>query len=173
MWGFQLWANLPASEKMTDPRYRGLTGCDIPEVHAADDVLVRIIAGEADGVRGPVEGIVIDPEYLDVSVPPGCSFEHAVEPGHTCFAYAIDGAAEFAPGTEAENRQVILYGEGDHVLVRAGDAGARFLLVSGLPLREPIAWGGPIVMNTEEELGVAFAEYRDGTFIKHAAPPTE
>jgi len=170
MWGFQLWANLPASEKMCDPRYRGLTGGDIPEVDAADGVLVRVIAGEVDGVRGPVEGIVIDPEYLDVTVPPGCSFEHAVEPGHTAFAYAIEGAGEFAAGTEAANREVVLYGEGDHVLVRASDAGARFLLLSGLPLREPIAWGGPIVMNTAEELRTAFREYDGGTFIKHAAP---
>jgi redox-sensitive bicupin YhaK (pirin superfamily) len=170
MWGFQLWANLPAAEKMTDPRYRGLVGAEIPTVHRADDVSVRVIAGEVDGVRGPVEGIVIDPEYLDVTVPPGCSFEHAVDPAHTAFAYAIEGAGEFAPEADLANRQIVLYADGDHVRVRAGDAGVRFLLLSGRPLHEPIAWGGPIVMNTREELQQAFAEYRDGTFIKHPVP---
>jgi redox-sensitive bicupin YhaK (pirin superfamily) len=170
MWGFQLWANLPAADKMTDPRYRGLTGLDIPEVRLADEVCVRVIAGEVDGVRGPVEGIVIDPEYLDVTVRPGCTFEHGVEPGHTAFAYAIEGAGEFAPEADLGNRQVILYTDGDSVRVRAGDRGVRFLLLSGRPLREPIAWGGPIVMNTEEELREAFREYGEGTFIKHPLP---
>lgn len=171
MWGFQLWANLPQEQKMTDPRYRGLTDSEIPEVHPGDDVCVRVIAGEVAGVRGPVEGIVIDPQYLDVTVPPGCGFEHEVEFGHTAFAYAIDGAGEFAPETELHNRQVVLYGEGDRVTVRASDAGVRFLLLSGRPLGEPIAWGGPIVMNTPEELRTAFREYREGTFIKHPEPP--
>ncbi len=171
MWGFQLWANLPAAEKMTEPRYRGLTGVDIPEVRREDiGTCVRVIAGEVDGVRGPVEGIVIDPQYLDVTVRPGCTFEHGIEPGHTAFAYAIEGGGEFAPEADLVNRQVVLYTDGDSVRVRAGDTGVRFLLLSGRPLREPIAWGGPIVMNTHEQLREAFAEYRDGTFIKHPVP---
>lgn len=171
MWGFQLWTNLPASEKMRDPRYQGLTQSEIPQVAAGPGVSAGVIAGEVAGVRGPVAGIVTDPEYLDVTVDPGCTFEHGVEPGHTCFAYAIAGAGEFAPGTDAENRTVVLFSDGDHVAVRAGDAGVRFLLLSGMPLREPIAWGGPIVMNTDAELREAFREYRAGTFVKVGASP--
>jgi len=166
MWGFQLWANLPATEKMRDPFYRGLTDCDIPQVVTATGAVVRVIAGEVDGVVGPVEGIVIDPEYLDVTVPAGSSFAHPVELGHTAFAYCIDGSGEFADGTHLENRQCVLYADGDSVQVSAGDTPVRFLLLSGRPLREPIAWRGPIVMNTAEELRTAFREYSEGTFVK-------
>lgn len=171
MWGFQLWANLPAREKMCDPHYRGLTGADIPKYETSSGVTVRVIAGEVDGVRGPVQGIAIDPEYLDVSVPAGTEFVHPVEPGHTCFAYAIAGEGEFAPGVRAENRTVVLYGDGDHVRITAGDEGTRLLLLSGRPLHEQIAWRGPIVMNTDDELRTAFREYRDGTFVKVGAVP--
>ncbi|MDH4139797.1 MAG: pirin family protein [Coriobacteriia bacterium] len=169
MWGFQLWANLPAHEKRRDPHYRGLTGCEIPIVATAEGAVVRVIAGEVDGVTGPVEGVVIDPEYLDVSVPPGSAFEHAVEPGHTAFAYCIDGEAEFAPGTRLRNYQAVLYSDGDIVRIETVGRPVRFLFLSGRPLREPIAWRGPIVMNTEEELRAAFREYRDGTFVKRGA----
>ncbi len=171
MWGFQLWANLPAAEKMRDPFYRGLTDCDIPRVETASGATVRVIAGQVEGVRGPVEGIVIDPEYLDVTVPAGASFEHSVEPGHTAFAYCIDGTGEFAQGTRLENRQCVLFGQGDVVQVNADDSSVRFLLLSGRPLRESIAWRGPIVMNTAEELHTAFREYQEGTFVKVGAAP--
>lgn len=170
MWGFQLWANLPAAHKMRDPFYRGLTDCDIPQVTTSEGAVVRVIAGQVDGVSGPVEGIVIDPEYLDVTVPAGAAFEHPVASGHTAFAYCIGGAGRFAPGTRLENRQCVLYGDGDHVRIEADDAPVRFLLLSGRPLGEPIAWRGPIVMNTAEELRTAFREYEEGSFVKVGAP---
>jgi redox-sensitive bicupin YhaK (pirin superfamily) len=166
LWGFQLWANLPAAEKMSDPRYRGLTDCDIPAFTTAEGASVRVIAGEVEGVRGPVEGIVIDPEYLDVTVPPGCEFTHPVETGHTAFAYCIDGTADFAPEAPLSNRSVVLYGDGDHVRVTTAETPVRFLLLSGKPLHEPIAWHGPIVMNTVDELQTAFREYQEGGFVK-------
>jgi len=169
MLGFQLWANLPAAEKMCDPRYRGLTDCDIPTLTTAEGATVRVIAGEVDGVRGPVEGIVIDPEYLDVTVPAGSTFTHAIEADHTAFAYCIEGAGEFAPEAPLSNRKVVLFGEGDHVRVETAEQPVRFLLLSGRPLREPIAWRGPIVMNTDEELRTAFREYHEGTFVKVGA----
>lgn len=171
MWGFQLWANLPAVEKMRDPRYRGLAGVDIPSVVTASGATVRVIAGEVEGVRGPVDGIVIDPEYLDVTVSPGAEFTHPIDPDHTVFAYCIAGEGEFAPEAPLENRQVCLYALGDHVRVRGGREGVRFLLVSGRPLGEPIAWRGPIVMNTADELRTAFREYDEGTFVKVGTPP--
>jgi redox-sensitive bicupin YhaK (pirin superfamily) len=165
MWGFQLWANLPAAEKMRDPHYRGLKDCDIPSVTTESGATVRVVAGEVEGVRGPVEGIVIDPEYLDVTVPAGEAFEHEVAPDHTVLAYCIAGSGEFAPEAPLANRQLCVFGEGDHVRVEAGGEGVRFLLLSGLPLREPIAWHGPIVMNTREELVTAFDELDAGTFV--------
>jgi len=171
MWGFQLWANLPAAEKMRDPRYRGLTGAGIPSVVTESGATVRVIAGEVEGVRGPVEGIVIDPEYLDVTVPAGAEFTHTIDPDRTAFAYCIAGGGEFAPEVPLEDRQACLYAAGDHVRVRAGDDGVRFLLVSGRPLGEPIAWGGPIVMNTADELREAFREYEEGTFVKVGSVP--
>jgi redox-sensitive bicupin YhaK (pirin superfamily) len=169
MYGFQLWANLPASEKMCDPSYRGLTDCDIPQVTTADGCCIRVIAGEVDGVRGPVEGIVIDPQYLDVTVPPGSRFVHAVEPGHTVFTYVVEGAGDFAPEAPVTDGTVVLYGDGETVEVTTGAQHARFLLLAGKPLREAIAWRGPIVMNTDEELRTAFREYSDGTFVKVGA----
>jgi len=172
MGGFQLWANLPAADKMMDPRYRSLSCEDSPLVITDAGAQVRVIAGEVDGVRGPVDDVVIDPEYLDVSLPAGAEFVHPVPAGHTAFAYVHAGVAEFAPGVEVGNTTVVLFGDGDHVRIRAtGDETARFLLISGRPLGEPIAWRGPIVMNTDEELRVAFAEYREGTFVKVGAVP--
>ena len=171
MWGFQLWANLPAAEKMRDPRYRGLTSAEIPSVTTDTGTTVHVIAGEVEGVRGPVEGIVIDPEYLDVSVPANSEFTHEIAPAHTAFAYCIEGSAEFAPDTSLENRQAVLFSEGDFVRVVTQDRPVRFLLVSGRPLGEPIAWRGPIVMNTEEELRKAYSELQDDTFVKVGSAP--
>ena len=169
MGGFQLWANLPASHKMTDPRYCGVPADEIPAV-VTPDSSVRVICGEVDGVSGPVRDIVAGPEYLDVTVLPGRSWSHPVTPGHTVFAYLFEGSACFGPeGSEtvcANQGTVVLFGDGDEVAVRAGKDSARFLLISGAPLGEPVAWGGPIVMNTREELERAFDEYRHGTFVK-------
>jgi redox-sensitive bicupin YhaK (pirin superfamily) len=183
--GFQLWANLPASHKMMDPRYRGLESGDIPVVEQEGGAVVRVIAGEVDGTRGPVREIVTDPLYLDVTLPPGGGFARKENPGRTVFAYVfggsgffdeqkepysfeVEGGRYFDLGGEAAigPGSVVLYGGGDGVRIAAADEGARFLLVSGRPLREPVAWYGPIVMNTQEELRVAFQEYRDGTFIR-------
>jgi redox-sensitive bicupin YhaK (pirin superfamily) len=171
MGGFQLWANLPASNKMMDPRYRDVTASTIPVVKTKDGAEVRIIAGRVEGTSGPVADVVTQPEYLDVSVPAGAGFRHGVPPGHTVFAYVIEGAGSFAPegGSTTRAGYLVLYGDGEELAVTAGKAGARFLLVSGKPIREPVAWYGPIVMNTEEELQVAFREYRYGTFIKKGA----
>ena len=167
--GFQLWANLPASHKMMDPRYRDITKDQIPEVIVNDKVRVKIICGEVNGVKGPVQDIITDPEYLDVSIEPNSEFRHLVNKTHNAFAYIIEGEAVFDP-TKAEIVSVehlIIFDEGDEVLIRTKDKPVRFLLISGKPIREPVAWRGPIVMNTEEELRIAFNEYNKGTFIKH------
>ncbi len=172
MGGFQLWANLPAADKMMDPRYRSISADDSPVVATASGARVRVIAGEVEGVRGPVDDVVIDPEYLDVALPAGAEFAHPIAPDHTAFAYVHGGVAEFARRVQAADGTAVLFGEGDHVRVRAtGGEAARFLLISGRPLGEPIAWRGPIVMNTDEELRSAFAEYREGTFVKVGAVP--
>jgi redox-sensitive bicupin YhaK (pirin superfamily) len=185
MWGFQLWANLPASHKMMDPRYREVKRDQIPEADLENGVKARVICGEAGGVKGPVRNIVIDPQYLDVKVPAGAVFAHPVREMYTAFAYIIDGAGFFdenrnCDGFDTETMSyfdisrdcllrketVVLWGEGDEIRVTAVEKGVRFLLVSGKPLREPVAWQGPIVMNTREELRTAFREYQEGTFIK-------
>jgi len=169
MWGFQLWANLPASAKMMDPRYQEIKRSDIPEVTTAGGATVRVICGQVDGVRGPVREIVTDPEYLDVSLPPGATFTHSVKAGHTVFAYVFEGEGYFDPGRDPATREtVVLYGPGDTVEVSTEEQPVRFLLVAGRPLKEPVAWHGPIVMNTQEELRVALREYEQGTFVKHA-----
>lgn len=189
MGGFQLWANLPASMKMMEPRYRDIRKAQIPEVSLESGVKVRIVCGEVRGVRGPVRDIVIDPEYLDVSMPPGSVFTHPIQRGHTAFAYVIEGKGYFDENRDSFSRDVvgrnyfdfdreclcsaedlILYAEGEHVSISSREEGLRFLLISGKPIGEPVAWGGPIVMNTQEELKVAFEEYRNGTFIKHGKP---
>jgi len=167
--GFQLWANLPRDRKMMDPRYRDVHAADVPEVACPGGARVKVIAGEVNGVRGPIEGVVIDPEYLDVTVPPDASFTHPVTPGHTVFAYVFEGGGDFGPGKEDGDRTagtLVHYGDGDAVTVTAGPEGVRFLLVSGRPIGEPVAWYGPIVMNTREELRTAAQELKDGTFIK-------
>ena len=167
--GFQLWANLPASHKMMDPRYRDITKEQIPEVIVNDSVRVKIICGEVNGVKGPVQDIVTDPEYLDVSIEPNSVFKHAIDNTYNVFAYVIEGEATFNPtkdeivGTE----HLVIFKEGDEVLIQTKDKSVRFLLISGKPIGEPVAWRGPIVMNSEEELRIAFDEYNKGTFIKH------
>jgi hypothetical protein len=186
MWGFQLWANLPASHKMMDPRYREVISGEIPEVTLDEGAVVRIICGTVKGAKGPVRDIITDPEYLDVTVPANCPFEHRVNRGHTVFAYVIEGKGYFDErrdpfAFEAEGcnyfdlsrdslispENLIIFEDGDRISAVAGDKGVRFLLVSGKPIREPVAWYGPIVMNTQEELRIAFEEYQNGTFIKN------
>jgi len=167
--GFQLWANLPASHKMMDPRYRDITKDQIPEVVVNDKAKVKIICGEVNGVKGPVQDIITNPEYLDVSIAPNSEFKHSIDNTHNVFAYVIEGEATFDPTKDeiigAEH--LVIFREGDEVLIQTKDKSVRFLLISGKPIGEPVAWRGPIVMNTEEELRIAFNEYSKGTFIKH------
>jgi hypothetical protein len=165
MGGFQLWANLPAADKMMDPRYRDVTRAQIPVVELPGGVTVKIICGQVGAVRGPVQDIVIDPQYLDVSLPAGASFTHPTPPDHTAFAYVIAGRGAFA-AAQASDHALVLFGPGDEVAATAAAEPLRFLLITGRPLREPVAWYGPIVMNTQAELQTAFDEYRNGTFIK-------
>jgi quercetin 2,3-dioxygenase len=186
MHGFQLWANLPAALKMTAPRYQDIPSAEVPSVTDDDGTVVRIICGEFWGKRGPVVGIAADPRYLDVSIPPGQRKSLPVETNRHAFAYVFEGSGIFSQAsqpfgvlTEREvadreirireqtgNRSLVLFDSGDEVTVAAGEEGIRFLLVSGKPLEEPVAWYGPIVMNTQAELQQAVAELRDGTFIK-------
>jgi quercetin 2,3-dioxygenase len=167
MGGFQLWANLPAADKMMKPRYRGILASQIPIVTTSSGAAVRVISGEVDGVRGPVQDIVIEPEYLDVTIPGGTVFVHPTHPEHIVFSYIFEGSAFFDDNKKSSsNGDLILFSEGDQVQISTRDASARFLLISGKPIREPVAWYGPIVMNTSEELQLAFTEYRNGTFIK-------
>ncbi len=169
MHGFQLWCNLPAAEKMCLPRYRDVTAATIPSVTTAAGAKVKVICGQVDGVRGPVEDITIDPQYLDITVQAESGFEHPTRPGDTVIAYVIGGEAAFAPAEAGRqgNCSILVFSDGDRIAVRTAAQPVRFLLISGRPLREPIAWRGPIVMNTEAELQTAFREYHDGTFLKH------
>ena len=167
MAGFQLWVNLPARLKMTQPRYQDIAAAQIPVYECADGVQVRVIAGEMDGVRGPVTGIAADPTYLDVSVPAGAVYRHPIPRGHTAFAYPFEGQATFDPTTvqATSSPNLVVYDDGKEVVVRAGAHGVRFLLVSGQPLGEPIARYGPFVMNTREEIAQALRDLRQGTFV--------
>ena len=186
MWGFQLWANLPASHKMMDPRYRDVKSNQIPEVTLDKGIKAKIISGLVKGVKGPVQDVVIDPEYLDMSVPAESNFSHLVKRGHTVFAYVVEGQGYFdlerdsyAYEVEGTNYfdfkrecllgagHLIIFDDGDEVVITTSEKPVRFLLVSGKPIKEPVAWYGPIVMNTQEELRTAFEEYQNGTFIKH------
>jgi quercetin 2,3-dioxygenase len=169
--GFQLWANLPAVEKMIAPRYRSLGSDQMPVVCRGNGVKIRIVCGSVDGVQGPVREIRIDPEYFDVEVPAGASFSHELPRGYTVFAYVFAGGGFFDPGKKkaAVAGNLVTFSDGSGVEISAGDGGVRFLLISGKPLREPVAWRGPIVMNNDEELRQAFAEYAAGTFLKHKA----
>ena len=185
MHGFQLWSNLPSSMKMTAPRYQDISAADIPEVVDDDGTSVRIVVGDFWGKKGPVDGVAADPRYLDVSVPPGGRKRLAVDRTNHAFAYVFAGSGTFRDAStpqgilteqvdggttralpdESENRSLILFDRGDEVVVQAGDQGIRFLLVSGKPIEEPVAWYGPIVMNTEQELRQALRDLREGTFI--------
>jgi redox-sensitive bicupin YhaK (pirin superfamily) len=182
MQGFQLWANLPASLKMTRPRYQDIPSEAIPEVTDDDGTRARIICGEFWGARGPVEGVAADPNYFDISVPPGRKKRLKIETTRNAFAYVFEGSGNFrdasdprailtervegAAAYDASNHSLVLFDRGDEVVVQAGAEGVRFLLVSGTPLEEPVAWYGPIVMNTQEQLRQAMRELNDGTFIK-------
>jgi redox-sensitive bicupin YhaK (pirin superfamily) len=185
MHGFQLWANLPSSLKMTAPRYQEVKAPEIPEVIDDDGTRARIVCGTFWGKTGPVDGIAADPTYLDVTVPPGKRKKLPVETTRHAFAYVFAGSGKFcnasgplsvptegvgwadtAPPKDADNRSLVLFDSGDDIEVQAGEDGIRFLLVSGKPLQEPVAWYGPIVMNTQEELQRAFQELQKGTFLK-------
>jgi hypothetical protein len=185
MHGFQLWANLPSSLKMTTPRYQDVAAADVPEVVDDDGTRVRVVCGNFWGASGPVDGVAADPRYLDVSVPPGHRRTLQVEIERHAFAYVFAGSGTFrnasaprlvateqlgeanaGPNDETGNRSLVVFDSGDEVTVQAGDAGIRFLLVSGKPIEEPVAWYGPIVMNTKSELQQAITELREGTFIK-------
>ena len=184
MHGFQLWANLPASLKMTAPRYQEVKAAEIPEIIDDDGTRARLVCGTFWGKRGPVEGIAADPTYLDVTVPAGKRKTLPVETTRHAFAYVFAGSGKFCNAsaplevptegvgwsdtslpTEADNRSLVLFDRGDEVSVQAGDEGIRFLLCSGKPLQEPVAWYGPIVMNTQEQLRQAFQELQAGTFL--------
>jgi len=186
MWGFQLWANLPAAQKMMPPRYREVQSHQIPVVSTGNGVTIRVICGNVQGTQGPVRDVIIDPEYLDVTVPPGSVYMHPTHPEHTVFAYVIEGTVRFGPESDLiashaarerplaiednpllTNESLVLFDAGDHVVVTTAAEPARFLLISGKPIGESVAWSGPIVMNTRDELQVAFEEYRNGTFLKH------
>lgn len=190
MHGFQLWANLPSNLKMTAPRYQDVQSKDVAEVTDDDGTKVRVIIGDFWGRRGPVEGIAADPQYLDVRVPPGRRKVLPIDTRRNAFAYVFEGDGEFRDASEpmgvltdaggpvetlvrhkAGNRSLVMFGPGDEVVVRAGEHGIRFLLCSGRPLEEPVAWWGPIVMNTAQEIRTAQAELRSGTFIKDGNPP--
>ncbi len=186
MHGFQLWANLPASLKMTTPRYQDIAAKDVPNVTDDDGTVVRIVCGELWGKRGPVEGVAADPRYLDVWVPAGLRKSLPVETNRHAFAYVFEGSGTFSSASQpfgvltekqiddreiqireqTGNRSLVVFDSGDEVTVQAGEHGIRFLLVSGKPIAEPVAWYGPIVMNTQAELQQAVAQLRDGTFIK-------
>jgi len=186
MHGFQLWANLPSSLKMTAPRYQDVPAGAIPEVTDDDGTRVRVVCGSFWGRKGPVDGVAADPRYLDVWVPAGRKKTLPVETTRNAFAYVFEGSGTFRDASEpggvlteqldpaatvireqTGNRSLVLFDRGDEITVQAGDAGIRFLLVSGEPIKEPVAWYGPIVMNTQDELRRAYEELHDGTFIKH------
>lgn len=186
MGGFQLWANLLAPQKMMHPRYREIKSDQIPVISRENGETIRIICGEVDGERGPVRDIVTDPAYLDVTIPANKEFIHPIQSGHTVFAYIIEGRARFCREKNpyryevesinyfdiqrdpyAMNGTLVLFDDGEQIMVMTEDKPVRFLLVSGKPIGEPVAWYGPIVMNTQQELEIAFEEYRNGKFIKN------
>jgi quercetin 2,3-dioxygenase len=170
MQGFQLWVNLPKKHKMMPPRYRDVKAAQIPETAPAKGVKVKVMAGSENGVTGPVKDLVVDAEYLGVALEPGAEYERKTGPGRTALAYVWSGNGIFgSKGRTVGERQAALLSEGDTLKVKAQRSGMRFLLVAGTPLDEPIAWGGPIVMNTEGELDEAFRELENGSFIKGGA----
>ena len=188
MHGFQLWANLPGHLKMTQPRYQDVNSRDIPEIQDDDGTIVRVIVGKFWGKTGPVDGIAADPQYLDISVPAGVKKTFKVDTHKSAFAYVFEGKGNFRDASRPRgvllemevrgeevnirdmsgDRTLVQFGRGDEVTVQAGDHGVRFLLISGAPIREPVAWHGPIVMNSDAEIRQAMADLRNGTFIKPA-----
>ncbi len=167
MRGFQLWVNLPAREKMTDPCYQEFAPERIPVVRPADGVEVKVIAGEVDGVAGPIAQPATDPVYLDIALQPGCSWAYALPAGHNVFGYVFEGAVTVGQGDDArplQQRELGVFGAGELLQLEAGDAGARLILVAGRPLREPVMRHGPFVMNTKQELMQAFVDYQEGRF---------
>ncbi len=186
MGGFQLWANLPAKDKMTEPKYRDVKQVQIPQVSAGKGVIARVIAGIIAGIEGPVRDVVTRPTYMDITITPNTTFTHPVPKGQTAFAYIFEGAAYFDPNRDSSSldmrginyfdfqrdcllgsENLVVYGDGDEVAITTLEKPVRFLFGAAQPLREPVAWYGPIVMNTQEELRVAFDEYKKGTFLKH------
>jgi hypothetical protein len=186
MEGFQLWANLPAAQKMMDPRYRDVKSSQTPKIKLNNGIEIKVICGQVGDIQGPVRDIVIDPEYLDVTIPRHTVYRHPTKQKHNTFAYVIDGKGYFCEekkpftyeveGTNyfdmqresfVSNETIVLFEDGDHVVVSTESEAVRFLLISGKPINEPVAWYGPIVMNTQEELRIAFEEYQQGIFIKH------
>lgn len=188
MHGFQLWANLPAAQKMVTPRYQEIKAEEIPELVDDDGTRVKVVTGSFGGKKGPVEGIAADPIYLDVSIPPGVRKSLPMDTRRNAFAYVFAGEARFRDASDprpapteqvteggflddsetttlADNRSLVLFSSGDEITLESGEEGVRFLLVSGKPLQEPVAWHGPIVMNTQEELRQAFRELHEGTFL--------
>jgi quercetin 2,3-dioxygenase len=185
MYGFQLWANLPASHKMMDPRYQEVKQSDIPELVLDNGIKIKLVCGSYKNTHGPVKDIIVDPEYLDITVPAHSEFIHATKRGYTVFAYVVDGQGYLCKDRKpfsyeidgenyfdiklepyASNGSLVLFDDGDDILVQTEDHAMRFLLISGKPIGEPIAWYGPIVMNTQRELEIAFREYQNNTFIK-------
>ena len=186
MHGFQLWANLPSSQKMVAPRYQDVSGSDIPLIEDDDGSKIKIIVGDYKGIKGPVYGIAAEPQYIDIYIPPFTKKEIKIDAYRNCFAYIFQGSADFAYSSKpigiriekelkgeelnirdlSGNRTLIRFDTGDSVSLISGKDGVRFLLISGKPIQEPVAWHGPIVMNTQAELAQAFNELRNGTFIK-------
>ncbi|MFX1315522.1 MAG: pirin family protein [Promethearchaeota archaeon] len=167
--GFQLWANLPSSHKMMEPRYREIKKKDIPEIKIDKNTNVKIICGKFNGIKGPVQDIITDPEYLDITIKPNSEFKHKIKRGNNVFAYIIEGEGYFDTNKDKllGSETLVIYMDGDEIIISTRIKPIRFLLISGKPIRESVAWRGPIVMNTEEELRLAFEEYQNGTFIKH------
>ncbi len=186
MHGFQLWANLPSSLKMTQPRYQDVGSSEIPEIIDDDGTVVRVIVGEFWGKKGPVDGVAADPQYLDISISPGVKKNFTIDTYRNTFAYIFQGEGKFADASDPEgvllekevagqefnirdlsgNRTLVEFDSGDEISVQAGEQGMRFLLISGKPIKEPVAWHGPIVMNTREEIIQAMSDLRNETFIK-------
>jgi len=188
MHGFQLWANLPSQLKMTDPRYQDVPGSEVAVRSEDDGTIIRVLCGEFGGITGPVDGIAAAPRYLDIEVPAGRTKTLRMDLSSNAFAYVFEGSGSFRGASDpqpvpyevedgilalkpvdVDNRSLVVFDSGDEIRVTAGDDGLRFLLVSGRPIREPVAWYGPIVMNTQEELETAFREYQAGTFLKKSA----
>jgi redox-sensitive bicupin YhaK (pirin superfamily) len=172
LWGLQLWANLPSSQKMLDPQYRGITKEQIPKIELNNNqIKIKIISGEINGVKGPVKGVITDPVYLDVSISPESEFKHSIPNGHNVFAYILEGEGYFdETKTQLINKgHLIVFGPGDQVVISTKNEPVRFLLIAGKPIREPVAWQGSIVMNTNEEIRKTYDELRRNTFIKHKA----